>query len=76
MRVLVILALIGFCQSRPPVKEPKAKPAGETKPAGNGTAEDWDLNIEYNRYLQEVVQVLESDPEFRYVILKQHALNH
>ena len=23
------------------------------------------LGIEYNRYLQEVVQILESDPEFR-----------
>jgi len=64
MRILLILALIGFCQSRPPVRE-KAKPKEEMKPAGNGTAEDWDLNIEYNRYLQEVVQVLESDPEFR-----------
>lgn len=64
MRILVILALIGFCQSRPPTRE-KAKPKEEMKPAGNGTAEDWDLNIEYNRYLQEVVQVLESDPEFR-----------
>ena len=31
---------------------------------GNGTAQ-WDLGIEYNRYLQEVVQVLESDPDFR-----------
>ena len=30
----------------------------------NGSAE-WDLGIEYNRYLQEVVQVLESDPDFR-----------
>jgi len=41
MRILVILALIGFCQSRPPTRE-KAKPKEEMKPAGNGTAEDWD----------------------------------
>jgi len=67
MRILVLFwALIGLCIARPPAKPQAAKPGGgETKPAGNGTAEDWDLNIEYNRYLQEVVQVLESDPEFR-----------
>merc|ERR1712226_210274 len=67
MRILVLFwALIGLCIARPPAKPLAAKPGGgETKPAGNGTAEDWDLNIEYNRYLQEVVQVLESDPEFR-----------
>ena len=67
MQILVLFwALIGLCIARPPAKPQAAKPSGgETKPAGNGTAEDWDLNIEYNRYLQEVVQVLESDPEFR-----------
>ena len=26
---------------------------------------DWNLGLEYNKYLQEVVQILESDPEFR-----------
>ena len=64
MRFLVLLALIGLCQSRPPVKE-QPKPPGAGQPAQNETAADWDLGIEYNRYLQEVVQVLESDPDFR-----------
>jgi len=60
MKVVLFLALIGLCQSRPPVKE---KPKG--KPAQNETNAEWDVGVEYNRYLQEVVQVLESDPEFR-----------
>merc|ERR1712223_92052 len=47
-------------KKRPPVKE---KPKG--KPAQNETNAEWDVGVEYNRYLQEVVQVLESDPEFR-----------
>ena len=66
MKLLLILAaLASLCQARPPVKDQKApvRPA----PNQNDTNQngDWDLGIEYNRYLQEVVQVLESDPEFR-----------
>ena len=34
-------------------------------PQQNETVEDWNLGLEYNKYLQEVVQILESDPEFR-----------
>ena len=60
MKVVLFFALIGLCQSRPPMKE---KPKG--RPAQNGTNAEWDVGVEYNRYLQEVVQVLESDPEFR-----------
>ena len=26
---------------------------------------DFDLGLEYNKYLQEVVQILENDPDFR-----------
>merc|ERR1719415_237272 len=33
-------------------------------PQQNETQE-WNLGLEYNKYLQEVVQILESDPEFR-----------
>ena len=59
--IFIILAFIGLCQSRPPVREEKLK-----QPSENETKNaDWDLGIEYNRYLQEVVQVLESDPDFR-----------
>lgn len=58
--IFIILAFIGLCHSRPPVREEKKEPLeNDTK------NQDWDLGIEYNRYLQEVVQVLESDPEFR-----------
>jgi hypothetical protein len=31
----------------------------------NETQQDWNLGLEYNKYLQEVVSILESDPEFR-----------
>ena len=27
--------------------------------------QDFNLGLEYNKYLQEVVQILENDPEFR-----------
>ena len=61
MKIVVFLALIGLCHSRPPIKEePKLRPAQ------NDTNAEWDVGVEYNRYLQEIVQVLESDPEFRY----------
>ena len=57
--LMVAAALISLCQARPPTRQKV------DKPSQNETAADWDLGIEYNRYLQEVVQVLESDPEFR-----------
>lgn len=44
-------------------KEHKEEPKEEAKPEEQG--EDWELNLEYGRYLKEVVQALESDPEFR-----------
>ena len=59
MRHLWILSLvILFVQQcvAPPVAEKKGEPVNE---------EDVDKNIEYHTYLKEVVQVLESDPEFR-----------
>ena len=72
LRQLFIFFLIivsSYC--RPP-RQPKPvhqeenfheKKGPDVAVPANGT--DWDLGIEYNRYLQEVVQVLESDPEFR-----------
>ena len=68
---LVFLMVIASTYCRPPRQKvtehheaPEVKQGGDHAPAGNGS-EQWDLGIEYNRYLQEVVQVLESDPEFR-----------
>jgi len=52
--VTVIHGIVG-----PPVDKKAA--AG---PQQNETT-DWNLGLEYNKYLQEVVQILESDPEFR-----------
>ena len=67
MKCLIFFALLGLVYGRPPVRDQAQHPgqAGQGKPAQNDTNAEWDLGIEYNRYLQEVVQVLESDPEFR-----------
>ena len=35
------------------------------EPGQNETVQDFNLGLEYNKYLQEVVQILENDPEFR-----------
>ena len=35
------------------------------EPGQNETGQDFNLGLEYNKYLQEVVQILENDPEFR-----------
>lgn len=54
----VVLVLV---EARPPTRQESAHPqAPEVEAPVNET-----LDVEYNRYLQEVVQVLESDPEFR-----------
>jgi len=58
MLVLVFLALIQGIVC-PPVDKKSSTPG----PQQNET--DWNLGLEYNKYLQEVVQILESDPEFR-----------
>jgi len=71
--LFILFTIFTFSSCRPPRQQPKPsehvekphdKPSAQDGTGGNGTAE-WDLGIEYNRYLQEVVQVLESDPEFR-----------
>ena len=74
LRHLFILCTVFVLSSCRPPRQPKPADPHEQKPhekpgtdggkGVNGT-EEWDLGIEYNRYLQEVVQVLESDPEFR-----------
>ncbi len=60
--VLAVSALLQPSSARPPVaSQANAVPdAPEIK-----EHHDTGLNVEYNRYLQEVVAVLESDPEFR-----------
>lgn len=61
LQAVLVLALVQ-CIVGPPVDK-KAAEAGEG-PKQNET-QDWNLGLEYNKYLQEVVQILESDPEFR-----------
>jgi len=51
----LLLAVFIQCIVGPPVGQ---------GPQQNETKE-WNLGLEYNKYLQEVVQILESDPEFR-----------
>jgi len=61
LKALLLLAM-AHCIVGPPVDK-KAPETGEG-PKQNET-QDWNLGLEYNKYLQEVVQILESDPEFR-----------
>jgi len=56
---MLLLALVQ-CIVGPPVDKKAPQPG----PQQNET-QDWNLGLEYNKYLQEVVQILESDPEFR-----------
>ncbi|QQP57179.1 EFhand protein NUCB1 [Caligus rogercresseyi] len=55
---LLSLCLV-FVAARPPVK------SESEHPVPNVNVSDVELGLEYNRYLQEVVQILESDPDFR-----------
>ena len=71
-QLFIFLMVIASTYCRPPRAKPSEHHQNQqlkqgndgAAPVGNGT-EQWDLGIEYNRYLQEIVQVLESDPEFR-----------
>ncbi|XP_069976556.1 nucleobindin-2-like [Penaeus vannamei] len=66
--LLLALALIyGALVHALPVKEKKEehKKEEEEKKEAEEQGEDWELNLEYGRYLKEVVQALESDPSFR-----------
>ena len=61
---VITVLLVAQASARPPTRN-QAVPqpnSPEVKAEGN---EAWDLGVDYNRYLQEVVQVLESDPDFR-----------
>jgi hypothetical protein len=64
--VFVLMLLVGLNSARPPLNQKADSPIIDPPPVkeNNGT-EEWDKAIEYKRYLKEVVQVLESDPEFR-----------
>jgi len=65
-KALFLLALLAApCWSRPPTKQQAEHPEQPETQDGGEKPDGWDLGIEYNRYLQEVVQVLESDPDFR-----------
>ncbi|XP_063869359.1 nucleobindin-2-like isoform X2 [Scylla paramamosain] len=68
-QIAVLLVVVGVVVTQGlPVKEKKPIPEEEKKSAevheGVGT-DDWELNLEYGRYLKEVVNALESDQAFR-----------
>ena len=58
-RVKTLKLRLNFCFYR---QTQQTQHGGDDKPHENETAKDLDLGVDYNRYLQEVVQVLESDP--------------
>ncbi|XP_068217047.1 nucleobindin-2-like isoform X1 [Palaemon carinicauda] len=62
--LMTLLLVIASILQALPVKEKKEEVKEEE---GNEEehGEDWELNLEYGRYLKEVVQALESDPVFR-----------
>ncbi|XP_071548087.1 nucleobindin-2 isoform X2 [Panulirus ornatus] len=65
-RIILAVVLLGTLTQALPVKEKKEeKEEEEHKGDGEQGSEDWELNLEYGRYLKEVVQALESDPSFR-----------
>jgi len=64
-RTIFILAFAYMVQvSFAPPVDPN-KPAAPSDHANENTDEEAAYNLEYERYLQEVVQLLESDPEFK-----------
>ncbi|XP_064112165.1 nucleobindin-2-like isoform X2 [Macrobrachium nipponense] len=63
--VLTLLLVVSSVLQALPVKEKKEEHKEEEENAGEEHGEDWELNLEYGRYLKEVVQALESDPVFR-----------
>ena len=61
LKVLLLTALLIQSILGPPVDKKETI----VEPGQNETVKDIDLGLEYNKYLQEVVQILENDPEFR-----------
>ncbi|XP_045584894.2 nucleobindin-2 isoform X3 [Procambarus clarkii] len=65
-RLLVLVVLAGVLVEALPVKEKQPEEhKAEHREDGEEHSEDWELNLEYGRYLKEVVQALESDVNFR-----------
>nr|CAG4652068.1 EOG090X0B17 [Triops cancriformis] len=62
--VLSVLVLLQVCVA-PPVDPKKPSEDEHSQNEVSPNNENEDLGLEYNRYLKEVVQALESDPEFR-----------
>jgi len=58
------LSLLIPCIVGPPVDKNSGKEKGPG-PAQNETTDEFNLGLEYNKYLQEVVSILESDQEFK-----------
>ncbi|XP_069953783.1 nucleobindin-2 isoform X2 [Cherax quadricarinatus] len=65
-RLLVAAVLVGSFLEALPVKDKTAEEhKSDEHKDGEEHNEDWELNLEYGRYLKEVVQALESDAAFR-----------
>ncbi|XP_047487848.1 nucleobindin-2-like isoform X2 [Penaeus chinensis] len=63
---LALILICGVLAHALPVKEKKEEhKKEEEKKEAEEHGEEWELNLEYGRYLKEVVQALESDPSFR-----------
>jgi len=61
LKTLLLTTLLVHSILGPPVDKKQTI----AEPGQNETGQDFNLGLEYNKYLQEVVQILENDPEFR-----------
>ena len=69
---LSLLMIVDFCGAPPVNVKKNSTQADATKPDPNDTS-GWDkMELEYQRYLQEVVNALESDDDFRKKLEEAH----
>ncbi|OQV22469.1 Nucleobindin-2 [Hypsibius exemplaris] len=60
-----VFVLNGVCWCLPVIVETTTTAAISGSPPRNRSTDDWDTGLEYDRYLKEIVNVLEDDEEFR-----------
>ncbi|KAG8232518.1 hypothetical protein J437_LFUL012674 [Ladona fulva] len=69
----IVLSLLGILILKEVVAPPVTTKKGEEDENEIQDGPDWDLGVEYKRYLREVVQALESDPQFKEKLEKTDA---